>query len=57
MDDQHTTTTSHKEWLAELDRIGAAASRCELWSLWYSAPDRKAEDANHLFTFLITNQN
>ena len=57
MDDQDETTTSHGEWIAELDRIGAAASSCELWRLWASAPDSTTEDAHHLFKFLITNQN
>ena len=43
--------------VAELDRIGAAASSCELWRLWASAPDSTTEEAHHLFKFLTTNQN
>lgn len=57
MADQDTTTTSHDDWVGELDRIGAAASSGELWRLWSSAPDSTTEDAHHLFKFLITNQN
>ena len=57
MADQDTTTTSHDDWIGELDRIGAAASSGELWRLWSSAPDTTTEDARHLFNFLITNYN
>lgn len=57
MHDARPNQRSHDEWLAELDLIGAVASREQLWRQWLNAPDMQTEDAQHLFTFLITSNN
>ena len=57
MTDHHSEAANLEEWLANLDRIGAVATKHELWCIWLNAPDRQAEDTRHLFTHLVTNHN
>lgn len=57
MTDHQSEATNHEEWLANLDRIGAVATKHELWCIWLNAPNREAEETRHLLTHIITNHN
>lgn len=46
-----------QDWCDELDRIGAAASKDELWRIWLSAPDLDAKEARDLFVSIINPEN
>lgn len=57
MVDHQSEATNHEEWLANLERIGAVATKHELWCIWLNAPNRQAEDTRHLFIHLTTIHN
>ena len=57
MTDQAFHEKAHQAWCEELDRIGAAASRDELWRIWLSTPSIDSKEARDLFVSLINPEN